>query len=80
MRDAIFLLFDLLITLAMLLRPGGRRTVIADNLLLKQQLLIHSRSRQRSPNLTTQDRTPRGFFSLFLNPRRIARSAILIRP
>ena len=57
MKDVIYLLFDLLTTLAKLLRPGGSSTVIAKNLLLKQQLIIHSRSRQRAPNLTTQDRT-----------------------
>ena len=72
MKDVIYLLFDLLTALAKLLRPGGGRTVIAENLLLKQQLIIHSRSRQRAPNLTTQDRTLLGFLSLFLNPRRIA--------
>jgi len=80
MRDVIYLLFQLLTTLAKLLRPGGGRTVIAENLLLKQQLIIHSRSRRRAPNLTAQDRALLGFFSLFLNPRRSARSAITIRP
>ena len=69
MKDVIYLLFDLLTTLAKLLRPGGSRTVIAENLLLKQQLIIHSRSRQRAPNLTTQDRTILGFLSLFLFPK-----------
>jgi putative transposase len=80
MRDVIYLLFHLLTTLAKLLRPGGGRTVIAENLLLKQQLIIHSRSRQRAPNLSTQDRALLGFWSLFLDPRRIARSAIIIKP
>jgi hypothetical protein len=36
MKDIIYLLFDLLTTLAKLLGPGGSRTVIAANLLLKQ--------------------------------------------
>ena len=80
MKDVFFLVFDLLITLAKLNRPGGSRAVIAENLLLKQQLIIHSRSRQRAPNLTVQDRALLGFCSLFLNPRRIARSAIIIKP
>lgn len=80
MKDVIYLIFQLLITLAKLLRPGGGRTVIAENLILKQQLIIHSRSRQRAPNLSTQDRALLGFWSLFLNPRRIARSAIIIKP
>lgn len=80
MRDVIYLLFHLLTTLAKLIRPGGSRTVIAENLLLKQQLIIHRRSRQRAPNLSTQDRALLGFWSLFMNPRRIVRSAIIIKP
>jgi putative transposase len=80
MKDIIYLLFHLLTTVAKLLRPGGRKTVIAENLLLKQQLVIHSRARERAPNLSTQDRALLGFWSLFLNPRRIIRSAIIIKP
>ena len=72
MKDVLYLLFQLLTTLAKLLRPGGSRTVIAENLILKQQLIIHSRSRQRAPNLSTQDRVLLGFWSLFLSSRRIA--------
>jgi hypothetical protein len=48
--------------------------------LLKQQLIIHSRPRQRAPNLSATDRALLGFWSLFLNPRRIVRSAIIIKP
>jgi len=80
MRDFTFLLFELLTTLAKLLRPVGARTVIAENLLLKRQVIIHSRSRQRAPNPTTLDRVLLGFFSMFMNPRRIARAAITIKP
>ena len=80
MRDVIYLLFQLLTTLAKLLRPSGSRTVIAENLVLKQQLIIHSRSRRRAPNLSTQDRALLGFLSLFMLPRRIARLAIIIKP
>jgi|GEM_PF-1368074 len=80
MKDLIFLFFDLLTTLAKLLRPGGGRAVVAENLLLKQQLIIHNRSTQRAPNLSAQDRALLGFWSLFLNPRRIARSATIIKP
>ena len=80
MKDVIYLLFHLLSTLAKLIQPGGSRAVVAENLLLKQQLIIHSRSRQRAPNLTTPDRVLLGLFSLFMNPRRIARAAVIIRP
>jgi len=80
MKNVIYLLFALLTTLAKLLRPGGSRAVIAENLLLKQQLIIHSRTRQRAPNLTTRDRALLGFVSLFLSPRRMLRAAIIIKP
>jgi hypothetical protein len=80
MKNVIFLLFDLLTTLAKLLRAGGGRAIIAENLLLKQQLIIHSRSRQRAPNLSTNDRALLGFWTLLMYPRRIARSAIIIKP
>lgn len=80
MRDAMYLLFCLLTTIAKVIQPGGASSVVAENLLLKQQLIIHSRSRQRAPNLTSQDRTVLGFLSLFLNPQRLARSAVIIKP
>ena len=80
MKDVIYLLYHLLTTIAKLIQPGGSRAVIAENLLLKQQLIIHSRSRQRAPNLTTQDRPVLGFLSLFLNPRRLVRSAVIVMP
>ena len=68
MKDVMFLVFNLLTTVAKLLGPGGGKAVIAENLLLKQQLIIHSRSRQRAPNLSAHDRALLGFWSLFLNP------------
>ena len=66
--------------MAKLNRPSGSRAVIAENLLLKQQLIIHSRSRQRAPNLSTQYRTLLGFLSLFLNPRGLMRYAVITKP
>lgn len=80
MKCSVYLLFHLLATLAKLIRPGGSRAVIAENLLLRQQLIIHSRGRQRAPNLTIQDRVRLGFLALFLNPRRIARLSIIVKP
>jgi len=80
MKDAIFLIFELLVVIARLLGPGGSRAIIAENLLLKQQLIVHSRSRQRAPNLSVRHRVLFGFWTLFLSPRRITRSAIIIKP
>ncbi len=51
MRDLVILFIHLIATLARLLGPGGMRSVVAESVLVKQQLLILNRSRQRSPNL-----------------------------
>ena len=45
MKDLFVLLMHLLTTLAKLMGPGGAKTVVADSLLMKQQLLVINRSR-----------------------------------
>jgi len=80
MKDLILLLMHLMTTLAKLVGPGGARAIVADSLLMKQQLLVINRSRKRAPNLSALDRFLFGFWSLFLNPRRIGRTAVIIKP
>ena len=80
MKVLLILLAHLLTTVAKLLGPGGARAVVADSLLMKQQLLVINRSRQRAPNLSTLDRFLFGFWSIFLDPRRIQRAAVILRP
>ena len=80
MRELLILAIHLLVTVAKLLRPGGVRTVAAESLLLKHQLLITNRSRRRAPNLTTLDRVVLGLTTLFVNPRRITKLGALIKP
>jgi putative transposase len=80
MKDLLVLLAHLLTTIAKLLGPGGARAAVADSLLMKQQLLVINRSRRRAPNLSALDRFLFGFWSLFLDPRRIQRAAVIIRP
>jgi putative transposase len=60
--------------------PAAWRAVIAENLLLKQQLIVLRRGRQRAPNLTLNDRLLCGFGSLFLSSGRIRKLAIAMRP
>ena len=47
--------------LAILLGTGGTRAVLAESILLKQQLLVLQRSRRRAPNLRLADRLLLGF-------------------
>ena len=79
MRDLLLLAIHLFVTVAKLLRPGGARAVAAESLLLKQQLLITNRSRQRAPNLTTLDRFVLGLISLFIRTHRIPKLSAIIK-
>jgi putative transposase len=80
MKDLLILLAHLLTTVAKLLGPGGAKAIVADSLLMKQQLLIMNRARRRAPNLTALDRFLLGFWSLLLSPRHIQRAAVTIQP
>src|ERR1019366_8929427 len=80
MRDLVILFIHLIATFARLLGPGGMRSVVAESVLFKQQLLILNSSRQRSPNLRASDRLVAGWCALFLRPSRLIRSAIVLKP
>jgi hypothetical protein len=80
MRDLATLFIHPITTLARLASPGGVRSVVAESVLVKHQLLILNRSRQRAPNLRLSDRMVAGGCALFLRPCRLIRSAIVLKP
>jgi len=80
MKDLLLTLLQLAVVTAKLCGPGGVRAVIAENLILKQQLIVLRRARQRAPNLTLSDRLLCGVGSLFLRPGRLRKVAIAVRP
>ena len=80
MKDLLLIVAHLLTTLARMLGPGGAKAIVADSLLMKQQLLIINRSRRRAHNLTPIDRMLLGFWTLFLRPHHIQREAVILRP
>ncbi len=80
MRDLTVLLIHLVSTMARLLGPGGLRSVVAESLLVKHQLLILNRSRTRAPNLRASDRVVAGLCAVFMRPSRLIRTAIVLRP
>jgi hypothetical protein len=55
-------------------------THLAESVLVKHQLLILSRSRKRAPTLRLSDRTIAGLCALLIRPRRLMRSAIVLKP
>jgi putative transposase len=80
MRNLLLALLHLAVVTAKLCGAGGVRAVMAENLLLKQQLIVLRRARKRAPNLTRSDRLLCGFWSLFLSAGRIQKVAIALRP
>jgi len=79
-RDLAILFIHLVVTVARLLGPGGTRSVVAESLLVKHQLLIVNRSRVRAPDLRPSDRLIAGLCATFIRPTRLLRSAIVLKP
>ena len=73
-------ILDFAVMPARLCHPGGVRAVIAENLLLKHQLMVLRRGRRRAPSLTGRDRLFCGFAALFLPASRIQKVAVALRP
>jgi putative transposase len=80
MRHLAVLFIHFIATLARLLGPGGVRSLVAESLLLKHQLLILNRSRKRSPDLSAWDRMLAGLMAILVRPTRLLRSAIVLKP
>src|SRR5262252_10079209 len=80
MRDFAIVFVHLIVTLARLARPGGLRSVVAESVLVRHQLLILNRGRKRAPNLRATDRIIAGLCTLFMRPARVLRSSIVLKP
>jgi putative transposase len=80
MRDFVILFFHLIVTVVRLALPGGLRSVVAESVLVEHQLLILNRGRKRAPNLRAAERVIAGLCTLFINPARLLRSAIVLKP
>src|SRR5215468_2046402 len=79
MRDFAIVFVHLIVTLVRLARPGGLRSVVAESVLVRHQLLILNRARKRAPNLHATDRIIAGLCTLFMRPARVLRSAIVVK-
>jgi hypothetical protein len=67
-RELAILLLHVVTTVVRLARPGGVRAVVAESVLLKQQLVILNRSRNLAPRLRLTDRVLAGLCALFIRP------------
>jgi hypothetical protein len=62
------------------LHPGGTKTVIAENLVLRHQLSVMRRSYHRAPNLQPSDRITLGLISQLISPARLKSVSIIVQP
>jgi putative transposase len=76
----ILLFVQIVTTLVRLAGAGGVRSVVAESVLLRHQLLVPNRSRRRAPNLGALDRLITGWCALLVLPRRLIRCAIVAKP
>ena len=65
MRDVGTLFVHVIVILIRLARPGGLRSVVAESVLIRHQLVILNRSRKRAPNLRPADRIVLALCTLF---------------
>ena len=79
MRDFLILFVHLIGIVVRLAKPGGLRSVVAESVLVRHQLLILNRGRKRAPKLRAADRIITGLCTLFIRPARLVGSAIVLK-
>lgn len=67
-------------TLFKLCLPGGLRKIVAENVVIKQQLIVVRRSQGKCPDLLPVERLLLGFWALLMDPKRLLKSAVIIKP
>ena len=71
MRDFAIVFVHLIVTLARLATPGGLRSVVAESVLIRHQLIILNRGRKRAPNLRFTDRIIVALCTVFMRAARV---------
>ena len=80
MRHIFTLFLHAIVIIIRLGRPGGLRSVVAESVLMRHQILILNRGRKRAPNLRPTDRIIAGLCTLLMRPARVLWSAVALKP
>ncbi len=80
MRHFFIMTFYFLRTLLVFIKPGGGKALMAENIMLRKQLIVINRRRKRAPNISLWDRLGFAFLTAIVCPKRLARTAIIIKP
>lgn len=79
MMSIVQLVFTLIMLLFKASKPGGVKALVAENLCLRQQLIVLTKGRKCSPNLSDWDRLVIALCSLAVNLKRLKWLAILVK-
>ena len=63
-----------------LIVPGGARAIAAENIALRNQLVILSRQQKRVPKLATADRIIFGILASIISIKRLSKISIVLKP
>jgi hypothetical protein len=80
MRDALIRFVHLIVTAVRLRRQGRARSVIAESVPLKHQLMVLKWPRRRVQDLRPRDRNVAGRCAGLMRPPKLLRSAIVLKP
>ena len=80
MRNLLELAIHILFTLLKLSKPGGVKAIMAENIAMRQQLIVVNRKRKRASNLTSSDRFIFGTLAGLISPHRLQKIAAVIKP
>ncbi len=80
MFKCISILLHIIHLVLKLCKPNGGRAVIAENLILRQQLIVLQRKYRRSPNLTFFDRLIFAILGANVTSARLLKIAITVKP
>jgi len=80
MLEIIELLIHFIISVIKLLKPGGVKVVMAETIVMKQQLIVMNRRRKRAPPLAASDRFLFGLMGMVLGERRLQKVAVILKP
>jgi putative transposase len=80
MKKKIEWLIHFIFSFVRLLKLGGIKAVIAETMIMKQQLIFMNRGRGRVLKLETFDRFLFGLLAHFINEKRLHKVAVIIRP
>jgi hypothetical protein len=78
MRWLVEIILDVICLCVRLCRRGGASGLVAEVLLLRQQLLVLTRGKTKCPALSTTDRILMALCTLVMTPKRIGTSAIAV--